>query len=95
MQNTMLNGPILKESLVEELLSLGGPTQLTVSFVLLGRTTSLGACMSGTGKAFCSLKMSSIHNCAFSEFGCSHFLGRCESYKINTSKIVFLKVSPT
>lgn len=34
MQNTILNGPIQKEALVEELLSLGGPTQLTVSFVL-------------------------------------------------------------
>jgi hypothetical protein len=65
-------------------LSSGGPNQLTMPFVLFSFFSrgQEGQChhghvSSGQERSSCLLKMSSIHNCAFSEFGCSHFLGRC------------------
>lgn len=43
----------------------------------------------------CFPKTSSFPNYPPSEPGCPHLLVRCLNYKINTSKIVFLKASPT
>lgn len=78
MEKKLSKCPIQEEASEEKLLSSGGPTQLTVSFVLfLGGQFHYDHVSPGQERAFCLLKMSSIHNCAFSEFGCPHFLGRC------------------
>lgn len=81
MKNQLSNGPIQEEASEEKLLSSGGPTQFGSIFVLFLGERSHYDHVDHVGlrqeRAFCSLKMSSIHNCAFSEFGCPRFLGRC------------------
>lgn len=75
MESLLSSGPTQEEASEEDFLAQEAlPVDSVFHPPLAGDSFTMTIEVCGQERAFCLLKMSSIHNCAFSEFGHPHFL---------------------